>query len=197
MAALYLDQGFAAGIGNSLRSEILFAARCHPDLRPLDLTAQQRPKLAQQTLKISCRSGDTGGMTNLASRVKSASNRVHRLKTTVAAFLGVMAQLAMSAVTLCFGKREVREGYIGVQPASQSCRTLAYRCLADKRPFSQIQSAHLAIAKWSCGSTPDGVLDKGAAWVTRIQIPDVYTVMTRSFVNIEFVLINLTPVQSL
>ena len=34
LAALYLDQAFLAGVGNYLRSEILFAARLHPAVRP-------------------------------------------------------------------------------------------------------------------------------------------------------------------
>ena len=33
LAALYLDQAFLAGVGNYLRSEILFAARLHPGRR--------------------------------------------------------------------------------------------------------------------------------------------------------------------
>ena len=37
LAALYLDQSFLAGLGNYLRSEILFGAGLHPKLRPVGI----------------------------------------------------------------------------------------------------------------------------------------------------------------
>lgn len=53
LASLYLDQGFVAGIGNYLRSEILFAAGLAPTRRPRDLSAKERLTVAQATLDIS------------------------------------------------------------------------------------------------------------------------------------------------
>lgn len=45
LAALLLDQHFLAGVGNYLRSEILFLAGLHPLLRPCDCDAETlRPK---------------------------------------------------------------------------------------------------------------------------------------------------------
>ncbi|MCC6706705.1 MAG: hypothetical protein IT492_03995 [Gammaproteobacteria bacterium] len=44
VAALYLDQGFLAGIGNYLRSEILFFAGVSPQARPMDLDARSRQR---------------------------------------------------------------------------------------------------------------------------------------------------------
>ena len=64
LAALYLDQSFLAGIGNYLRSEILFAARIWPRLRPRDLDAPARGRLARQSLAITRRSYRTAGVTN-------------------------------------------------------------------------------------------------------------------------------------
>jgi endonuclease-8 len=74
LAGLLLDQGFLAGLGNYLRSEILFVCRLHPDLRPADLTMQQRRNLARQATVITRRSYRTAGITNnlaLARRLKA------------------------------------------------------------------------------------------------------------------------------
>ena len=69
LSSLYLDQGFLAGIGNYLRSEILFAAALHPGLKPRELSRKERNELARQTLAITRRSYDTGGITNRQKRV--------------------------------------------------------------------------------------------------------------------------------
>ena len=63
LGSLYLDQGFLAGVGNYLRSEILWAAGIDPARKPgqLELTALR--KLAQETLRISKRSYRTRGVT--------------------------------------------------------------------------------------------------------------------------------------
>jgi endonuclease-8 len=63
LAALYLDQSFLAGLGNYLRSEILYRARLHPALRPVDMETPAHCRLARETLKISQRSYRTGGVT--------------------------------------------------------------------------------------------------------------------------------------
>lgn len=67
LASLYLDQGFIAGNGNYLRSEILFFAGVNPLLKPRDMTTQARKKLAKNTISISQRSYRTGGITLPAS----------------------------------------------------------------------------------------------------------------------------------
>jgi endonuclease-8 len=75
LAALYLDQTFLAGIGNYLRSEILYAAGLHGNDRPQDLTAKERRKLAAESITLSRRSYRTGGVTlpaQLMRRLKSA-----------------------------------------------------------------------------------------------------------------------------
>lgn len=63
LSILYLDQHFIAGIGNYLRSEMLFAAGIHPDFKPKQLSAIQLETLAKQTLLIGRRAYDTKGHT--------------------------------------------------------------------------------------------------------------------------------------
>lgn len=62
-AALFLDQSFLSGIGNYLRSEILFDASIDPRKRPKDLAKNQLLKLAKSAITISHRSYQTGGIT--------------------------------------------------------------------------------------------------------------------------------------
>jgi len=75
LGSILLDQGFIAGLGNYLRSEILFAAGLHPDLRPMDLSQKQVGDLARQTLQLSLRSYQTGGITNKPGREKALKAR--------------------------------------------------------------------------------------------------------------------------
>lgn len=70
LAALYLDQRFLAGVGNYLRSEILFAAALDPWRRPQGLTRGQIGRLARSTLEISRRAYASAGVTNPPRRVK-------------------------------------------------------------------------------------------------------------------------------
>ena len=71
LASLYLDQGFVAGIGNYLRSEILHAARLHPLRRAASLSPGERGRLARATLDISRRSYRTAGVTLAPSLARS------------------------------------------------------------------------------------------------------------------------------
>lgn len=87
LSSLYLDQGFLAGIGNYLRSEILFAAGLHPAQRPRDLALKTRNQLARQTLLIARRAYETGGITNPPRRVaKLKAQRVSRRRYRFAVF---------------------------------------------------------------------------------------------------------------
>lgn len=63
IAGLYLDQAFLAGIGNYLRSEILWAAGVNPCLKPSQLNNTRLRAIAKQTLAISRRSYRTRGVT--------------------------------------------------------------------------------------------------------------------------------------
>ena len=62
LAALLLDQGFLAGMGNYLRSEVLFQAKLAPGQRPADLGAAQVRALAKALLDIPRRSYATRGI---------------------------------------------------------------------------------------------------------------------------------------
>ena len=68
--SIYLDQAFLAGLGNYLRSEILFVAGIHPNRKARDLTKGQIGKLARATLKISQRSYALRGVTIPERRYK-------------------------------------------------------------------------------------------------------------------------------
>lgn len=63
LGTLFLDQSFLAGLGNYLRSEILFGAGLHPKLRPVDLEPESKGRLARETIKLCRRSYRTGGKT--------------------------------------------------------------------------------------------------------------------------------------
>lgn len=63
LASLYLDQTFIAGLGNYLRSEILFAAALEPQAKPQQLSTAQLARLAEVTLSVATRSYRTGGYT--------------------------------------------------------------------------------------------------------------------------------------
>ena len=69
---LLLDQGFVAGIGNYLRSEILFFAGLTPEQRPKDLDDDERAHLARTMKAVIRRSYRTKGVTELASYAKAA-----------------------------------------------------------------------------------------------------------------------------
>ncbi len=73
LGSLLLDQAFVAGLGNYLRSDILFAAGLHADLRPRDLAPAQRSTLARTILAIARRSYRTGGITNEPARARRAA----------------------------------------------------------------------------------------------------------------------------
>lgn len=62
LVALLLDQAFLAGMGNYLRSEVLFTAGLAPDRRPADLTAAERRRLAKALLDIPRASYRTRGI---------------------------------------------------------------------------------------------------------------------------------------
>ncbi len=71
LSSLYLDQHFLAGVGNYLRSEILFDCSLHPEKKPAQLTEQQLSQLALSTLSITMRSYKTGGYTVSGSILNS------------------------------------------------------------------------------------------------------------------------------
>ncbi|MFK8028762.1 MAG: endonuclease VIII [Gammaproteobacteria bacterium] len=70
LGGLLLDQHFVAGIGNYLRSEILYTAGFHPTQKIGDLDGHGRRRLARQIILITERAYQTGGITNDAALVK-------------------------------------------------------------------------------------------------------------------------------
>lgn len=70
VSSLYLDQGFLAGVGNYLRSEILFLAGVHPSAKPTQLGQGDIGHLARSTLLLSQRAYETRGLTNPPRRVQ-------------------------------------------------------------------------------------------------------------------------------
>lgn len=69
--ALLLDQAFVAGLGNYLRSEVLFDAGLHPSVRLGELSDDDLRMLARSILRVTRQAYRTGGVTNSASRVKA------------------------------------------------------------------------------------------------------------------------------
>lgn len=75
---LFLDQHFLAGVGNYLRSEILFVAGLHPRLRPVDCDPQALTELAERAIAISYQSYRYNGITNdldLANQLKAQGQK--------------------------------------------------------------------------------------------------------------------------
>jgi endonuclease-8 len=64
LGALLLDQSFLAGLGNYLRSDILHAAGLRHTVRPADLDAPTRARLAEAILALPRQSLRTSGTTN-------------------------------------------------------------------------------------------------------------------------------------
>lgn len=62
LVALLLDQSFLAGMGNYLRSEVLFVARLAPHWAPEDLDEEETARLAQALLSVPRESYATRGI---------------------------------------------------------------------------------------------------------------------------------------
>lgn len=72
--SLLLDQSFIAGIGNYLRSEILFKAGISPSARPSDCSEEQLWKAAEASIELTWQSYRHKGITNdldLAAQLKN------------------------------------------------------------------------------------------------------------------------------
>lgn len=72
LAGLLLDQQFVAGLGNYLRSEILFTAGLSPSLRPTDLDRDAQRLLARKINLVTRRAYRTGGITADAATASAA-----------------------------------------------------------------------------------------------------------------------------
>jgi endonuclease VIII len=70
LAQILLDQAFLAGVGNYLRSEILFVAKLHPWVRLMDLDNAQRKRLAKAALSVTRQAYRHAGITNSLASAK-------------------------------------------------------------------------------------------------------------------------------
>jgi endonuclease-8 len=70
LISLLLDQHFLGGLGNYLRSEILFVAGVPPTYRPIDCSPKQCQRLAEASLHLPRQSFATAGITNDLERVE-------------------------------------------------------------------------------------------------------------------------------
>lgn len=75
LGALLLDQSFFAGIGNYLRSEILFFSHIHPEKQLKDSTPSQRMALADAIHTLVIRAYRTGGITTPDAHVEDSKQR--------------------------------------------------------------------------------------------------------------------------
>lgn len=71
LTTLLLDQGFVSGIGNYLRSEIMFYAKVDPHQKLRAYSDEEKERLAHATVELSRRSYETGGITNDPSIVEA------------------------------------------------------------------------------------------------------------------------------
>lgn len=72
LGALLLDQGLVAGLGNYLRSEILFYAQLPPNVRPVELSPEQLKTLADCIIDVTRQAYQTAGVTNREAWIAQA-----------------------------------------------------------------------------------------------------------------------------
>lgn len=70
LASVLLDQSLAAGLGNYLRAEILFEVGIHPKRRAADLDDETIDALAEEVVRVTRRSYESGGVANDPERVE-------------------------------------------------------------------------------------------------------------------------------
>ncbi|MBI4784277.1 MAG: endonuclease VIII [Oscillatoriophycideae cyanobacterium NC_groundwater_1537_Pr4_S-0.65um_50_18] len=78
LVGLLLDQHFLCGLGNYLRSEVLFVAKVHPSYRPVDCSPTQVEALAKAAIALPRQSYLSNGITNnlqLAQQLKAEGKR--------------------------------------------------------------------------------------------------------------------------
>jgi len=72
LGALLLDQGLVAGLGNYLRSEILFFTQLPASARPIGLTTNQQQSLARSIIETTRQAYQTAGVTNREAWIEQA-----------------------------------------------------------------------------------------------------------------------------
>jgi endonuclease VIII len=71
LAQILLDQAFLAGVGNYLRSEILFVAKLHPWVRLFDIEGSKKKLLAKAALLVTRQAYRSAGITNHLASAKA------------------------------------------------------------------------------------------------------------------------------
>ncbi len=71
LAQILLDQSFLAGVGNYLRSEILYVAKLHPWVRLADLSTAQRKIFARAAITVVRQAYRSAGITNKLTSAKA------------------------------------------------------------------------------------------------------------------------------
>lgn len=102
LGALMLDQSFVAGLGNYLRSEILFVAGVHPARRPSDLSPDELARLARTINQVTRRAYRTGGVTcssDVATPLKKAGQPRRRYRHYVFARGGLPCRTCGDPIT--------------------------------------------------------------------------------------------------
>jgi len=99
LGGLLLDQSFIAGIGNYLRSEILFEAGLHPARKPRSLDHDERTLLADATLRLIERAWRLKGVTNDPERVRALKKAGHRFAARRHMVFGRAGQLCYECAT--------------------------------------------------------------------------------------------------
>ncbi len=101
LSTLLLDQGFLAGLGNYLRSEILFVAGVPIHYRPADCSAEQLQKLAEASLSVPRQSYESGGITlamERANALKAKGARRHQYRFYVFAKAGKPCEVCQTPI---------------------------------------------------------------------------------------------------
>jgi endonuclease VIII len=83
LPTLLLNQHFLGGLGNYLRSEVLFVAGIRPTLRPVDCSIEQLQKLAVALLELPRQSYATKGITNslaIVAQLKQQGQTRHQYR---------------------------------------------------------------------------------------------------------------------
>ena len=75
LSGLLLDQKFVLGMGNYLRSEVLFLAKIHPDKKIADLSSDKKKALALFINKVMVQAYEHEGVTNDLARATQMKKR--------------------------------------------------------------------------------------------------------------------------
>nr|WP_249414107.1 hypothetical protein [Alteribacter keqinensis] len=117
---LLLDQRFIVGIGNYLRSEILFAGKIPPSFRPKNCTDLQLRTASYAVIDLMTHSYDTGGITTYLDLVKKLKHKGLTIGNYRHGVFTVKISLVVYAVLKSVRLLPVQDGFIFVRNASHN-----------------------------------------------------------------------------